>query len=157
MQILCQALTAAGYKYWRREDLGGDDELTKVSARAPCNHFLFWFPSFAWGLHAALGKEDGKIVVLFRVLIVPVPFLSADYILVHLPFVHGAPGFFSPEKPQTGWSLEADPTQMSYCTASVAILKNLSLSLSLMSSDVLRHCSWFQSASDHELNLLEWS
>jgi hypothetical protein len=39
----------------------------------------------------------------------------------------------------------------------VAILKNLSLSLSLMSSDVLRHCSWFQSASDHELNLLEWS
>jgi hypothetical protein len=91
-------LTAAGYKYWRGEDLGGDDELTKVSARTPCNHSLFWFPSFAWGFHAALGKEDEKIVVLFRVLIVPVPFLSVDYILVRLSFVHGAPGFFSPEK-----------------------------------------------------------
>jgi hypothetical protein len=91
-------LTAAGYKYWRGEDLGGVDELTKVSARTPCNHSLFWFPSFAWGLHAALGKEDEKIVVLFRVLIVPVPFLFADYILVRLSFVHGAPGFFSPEK-----------------------------------------------------------
>ncbi len=50
------------------------------------------------GVYAALGKEDEKIVALFRVLIVPVPFLSADYILVRLSFVHGAPGFFSPEK-----------------------------------------------------------
>ncbi len=39
--------------------------------------------------------------------------------------------FQSREKPHAGWSLEADPTQMSYCTASVAILKTFSLSLSL--------------------------
>jgi hypothetical protein len=44
----------------------------------------------------------------------------------------------------------------------VAILKtlslSLSLSLSLKPSDVLGDCSWFPSASDHELNyLLEWS